>query len=212
MNRWTISAICLLAAFSMAACGGGEAANNTAATNTPAPAKNDAPANEPDEGPAVDPILWRKVTIPTPAGWVKPSHGHAELTKSDYKILKKPGGEFVRLAFFTDTEPPHASSGSEPEWLEWRNNVSACFVYNASKTKDDPVETLKQHGGSFIDGFDAGKVGSVGGFAVYKHPAADYKWLACTSNANGTYILCALVRSDDAENLMKPYPGTIKPE
>ncbi|MCA8917972.1 MAG: hypothetical protein KDB68_03595 [Planctomycetes bacterium] len=212
MKRWTLSAICLLVLFTLSACGSG----NVPAENTPAPAANnsgDAKANTPDDTPKEDPDKWKKVVIPTPTGWDKlPKDGQAELRSDKFDLLLKPSGDFFLLDSFSDKASPHASSGTDEEWKEWRETVSAVFIYNASKTKDSPTETLKKHGGAFIKDFDSSKVGEVSGFAVYMHPSAQDKWLACTSNERGTYILCALVRNEDASKLMKPYPGTIKPE
>lgn len=202
--------------FALSACGGG-AVNNAA----PAPEntgggsaqENKAPEDNPDDGPKEDADKWKKVSTPTPDGWEDLSKdGLTELTSSKYGLLKKAPAGATLLAKFSDEHAPHASSGTDDEWTAWRESVSAVMVYNVSKTKDDPVDALKKHGGDFIDGFDAGAVGNDPGFAVYVHADGGQKWAACVSNANGTYILIALVRNDAASDLMKPYPSNIKPE
>ena len=213
MKYSLVGALTLL--FLLSACGGGAASNAAPApaptNNGGTPEENKPPENKPDEGPKEDPDKWRNVTIPTPDGWHKASYGHEELTKAANGVFKKPGA-FVRMGFFTDVEPPHASSGSDEEWDAWRDNVSAVFIYNVSKTEDSPVDTLKKHGGEFIDGFDSEQVREQSGMALYVHPNAQEKWAACVSNKNGTYVLVALVRNDAASDLMKPYPAKIKPE
>ena len=217
MARFIVTSISLLAVLALSACGGGadnaSPAGNTPAANTGGSAANTDKATNPDDPPKEDPDLWKKITTPTPKGWEKlAKDGQAELRKDGLDLLKKPGSEFFLLAAFGDKEAPHASSGTDEDWEAWRNEVSAVFVYNASKTKDDTVETLKKHGASFVEGFDGAGVRSMNGIALYIQPDAEFKWLACVSNERGTYILTALVRNDDASNLMKQYPATIKPE
>lgn len=205
--------------FVLSACGGG-ATNNAA----PAPAntgggtqENKAPENKPDDTPKEDTDKWKKVTTPTPEGWDDLSKdGLNELTSAKYNLLKKAPGDAPLIAKFADKHAPHASSGSDEEWQEWRENVSAVMIYNVSKTRDDMVDTLKKRGGDFLDGFDSTKVGeakfSGSPFGAYIHADDKQKMLACVSNENGTYILVGIVRSDDARNLLDPYPTKIKPE
>jgi hypothetical protein len=211
MNRWTLSA-CLLAALALSACGGGNTAANTTAPDNTAKT-NEAPKDNSSDEPKVDPDAWKKVSIPTPEGWDKMhKDGQSELRNSKYDLLLNPSSDYKYMAAFCDKPQPDATSGSDEEWKEWRETVSGVFVYNAAKTKEDPVETLKKHGAKFIKGFDAGAVRTAGDIAVYIQPDAKDKWLACTSNERGTYILCALVRNTEAGELMKPYPAKIKPE
>ncbi|MCB9893706.1 MAG: hypothetical protein H6839_04580 [Planctomycetes bacterium] len=217
MARCIVAGVCLVMILALAACGGGNTADNTA----PPPENKcsgggdggSAKSNKPDDTPKEDPDLWKKIVMPTPTGWDKlAKDGQAELRSDKYDLLLKPSSDFALLEAYSDKAAPHASSGTDEEWADWRANVSAVFIYNATKTKDDPVATLKKHGAAFITGFDAAVVREMSGIALYVHNDAKDKWAACVSNERGTYILVALVRNDDASKLMKPYPASIKPE
>lgn len=211
MARFLATALCLAMILALAACGGSGNVAPPAGGDTGGGDNKQPPANQPDEGPREDPDLWKKVATPTPTGWKRlAKDGQDELRNNKYDLLLKP--TFHLLAAFGDREIPHPSSGTDEEWQDWRDGVSAVFIYNVSKQKDDALESLKKHGAAFLNDFDAGAVRSQNGMALYVQPGAEQKWLACVSNERGTYILAALVRNDDAANLMKPYPATIKPE
>ncbi|MCA8916463.1 MAG: hypothetical protein KDB90_13715 [Planctomycetes bacterium] len=216
MARFLVAGVCLAMILALAACGGG---SNTTDNSSAPPANTSggdggsAKTNKPDDTPKEDPDLWKKIVMPTPKGWDKlAKDGQAELRSDKYDLLLKPDAAFSLLESYGDKPAPHASSGTDEEWTDWRNTVSAVFIYNASKTKDDPVATLKKHGAAFISGFDGSGVREMSGVALYVHNEANDKWAACVSNERGTYILVALVRNEDASKIMKPYPATIKPE
>lgn len=228
MSRFIFGCVCLTMIFTLGACGGGQAnqpATNGAQTgdcggdaggdtgaDTGGDTGSDSGGDTGEDGPKEDPYKYRKIKADAPEGWhnlVK--DGVAELHKADYGILKEVD-KYEMLAKFSELETPHLSSGTDEEWDEWREATSAVFIYNVTKTEDAPVATLEELGGDFIDGFDKSAVREVQGAAVYVHPDDETKWLACVSNANGTYVLTALVRSDAASDVLKPYPMTIEAE
>jgi hypothetical protein len=199
-------------------CGAGENKGPEPATQ-PAPQANNGPSpneepNDPEpEAPKPDPDKWRKVKTPAPAGWHKMGkEGRAELNKPDYGLLKAPPAEFQYIAAYADAEAPHASSGTDEQWMQWRENASVVIVYAASKEQTDPLAVLKDNGDKFIEGFVAADANDNPGFAAYTHQASPEKMLAAVSNERGTYILVALARSEAAANVLKQWPKEIQPQ
>ncbi len=214
MFRWSA----MLILVTLVGCGGGENKGSEPApqpapqaNNSPAP--NEEPTDPEPETPRPDPDKWRKVKTPAPDGWHKMGkEGRAELNKPDYGLLKAPPAEFQYIAAYADAEPPHASSGTDEEWTQWRDNASVVIVYAASKEQKDPLAVLKENGGKFIDGFVPADAHDNPGFAAYTHQASPEKMLAAVSNERGTYILVALARSSEAGNKLKQWPNEIQPE
>lgn len=221
MTRFLYACICVVALAALSACGGGDT-NQPADGNTPSAdtggdacgddTDTDTGTDGPDEEPKEDPYKYRKIKADAPEGWHRLGNdGVFELQKPEFGLFTKVQGHEL-ITKYSDVEHPHASSGTDEEWEEWRETVSAVLIYNVAKTPGDPVASLEEMGAEFIDGFDPGAVREQQGVAVYIHPDDDSRWLACVSNDNGVYVLDALVRSDGAGEVLKPYPMTIEAE
>lgn len=209
-KAWALKLVALLVLASViAGCGGGENAGGGGNTADPAPAntQKDPPK---DNTPPADPDAWRKVVGTEPEGWSKLAKtGYEELQSAKYSIIRKPKGDHVLLASVASVHAPHATSGTDAEWQAFRDQASAALLYNVSKKSEDAAEVLRRLGGDFLENFDTGAVKPDGKIATCVN---GQQMLVALSLANGTYIVTAIARDDDARKAVVDWAKSFKPQ
>ncbi|MCA8910495.1 MAG: hypothetical protein KDB82_02230 [Planctomycetes bacterium] len=215
MSRWILSAICLTAAFALAACGNGNTATNAPQTNTGSvgntAADNTAKSNKPDGGPKEDPNKWRNVEAVRPDGWdTLEKYGLTELVNT--KELKKAPAGTTYLDGITRPKPPGATEQDEEPWTQWREQVSAAALFHVGDS-GDALKALQDNGGKFVDGFDASLASMNGSVATAKVDGGKHI-LAAVSNENGTYLIVGVIMKEENrtehERVIVKWAGSLK--
>lgn len=193
-------AFILIAALTLAACGGGTA-NAPAGSDTGAgPAANNAadppPANKPGkpEPPPPDPELWRKVKADPINGWASLSRdGRIELLKH----TKKPPGDWREVTAVCNVKAPGGTEGEE-HWKEWTHKAAGAILYFAGKERMDPGSAVKDVAPKLAAGVPDAK--SSGNLAWSVMQGGEVV-VAAFNNSHGTFVVLGIVLdSEHAEH------------